>query len=129
MTSVTHGIATAFATSPTADTCWNSSRPSGARASVTVHCSRHIRASRAFTPMTPASGPAAPVANNTPTATKLSQKPGCISAHGSRATTSAQVQSQTKGQGQRRPARRSGATAASIHTVRCEGRPQPLKSA
>jgi hypothetical protein len=44
------------------------------------------------------------VANNTPTATKLSQNPACVSAQGSSRTTTAQASSQTVGQGQLTPA-------------------------
>ena len=69
------------------------------------------------------------MANSAATATKLSQKPACISAQGSAITTTAQASSHTQGQGQRRPAMRSSATAASISTVRCEGTPQPLNKA
>ncbi|MNV64010.1 hypothetical protein D3C71_1566340 [compost metagenome] len=78
-------------------------------------------------PGTPGSG--ADAANSTPTATKLSQKPGCHSAQGSVSTTAASASSQTWCQGQRAPARRSAATTASIRAVRCAGRPQPLSSA
>ncbi|MDT4846317.1 hypothetical protein FQZ97_803330 [compost metagenome] len=129
ITSVTHGIASALATSPTADTCWNSSRLSGVSASVIVHCSRKKRPRRVSALTLPSPGTAVAEANSTATATKLSQKPACSSAQGSAATTTAAVSSQTCGHGQRRPVRRNSATAASIQTVRCEGTPQPLKSA
>ena len=69
------------------------------------------------------------VANNTPTATKLSQKPACVNAQGSTATTTAQASSQTVGQGHCRPLRRSAATVASITIVRWAGTPQPLNTA
>ena len=128
-TSVTHGIATALASRPTSDTCWNSSRLSGASASVMTHCSRKKPSRRDEAPARGSPGTDASVANSTPTATKLSQKPACISAHGSSATTTAAVSSHTCGHGQRLPVSRSTATVASIHTVRCEGTPQPLKSA
>ena len=129
ITSVTQGIATRLATSPTSDTCWNSSRLRGVSASVIVHCSRSSRHSRARRPGRVSPGSPASVANSTPTATKLSQKPACVRAQGSSATTTAAVSSQPCGQGQRRPVRRSSATVASIQTVRCDGTPQPLNSA
>ena len=69
------------------------------------------------------------VANRTPTATKLSQKPACSMAQGSAATTAVQASSNTCGQGQRLPDSRSSATQNSINTVRCDGTPQPLKKA
>ena len=124
-TSVTQGIATAFAGRLTTEICWKSSSVRGVNPSVTTHCSRSIRASRP--PSAPS--PFAPAANSTPTATKLIQKPACISAQGSSRTTTEQANSQTQGQGQRRPDKRSKATAASIHTVRREGNPQPLNTA
>jgi hypothetical protein len=102
---------------------------SGVSASVMTHCSRKNCHSRRRAPLRVSPGTAASVANSTPTATKLSQKPACINAHGSAATTTAAVSSHTCGHGQRRPVRRSSATVASIHTVRCDGTPQPLKSA
>lgn len=130
ITSVTQGIATALAASPTSDTCWKNSSPSGASASVTTHCSRRNASRRAAGPArAAASGRAKPVVKRMPTAAKLSQKPACISAHGSAATTTAAISSHTIGQGQRRPERRSSDAAASIQTVRCEGTPQPLKTA
>lgn len=128
-TSVTQGIATALASRPTTDTCWKSNRLSGVSASVITHCSRKKASSRADRPAASSAGRMKPVANRMPTATKLSQKPACISAHGSTATTTAAISSQTWGHGQRRPVSRSSAAVASIHTVRCEGTPQPLKSA
>ena len=140
-TSVTHGMASALASRPTTDTCPNSSSVSGVRAIVITHCSRIARASaepalpmRSRQPLSTASaaactGSPASVANSTPTATKLSQKPACNSAHGSIVTTTAQASSHTCGHGQRRPDRRSKPTVASIQTVRCAGTPQPLNSA
>ena len=133
-TNVTHGIASALASKPTRETCWNSNKVSGVSASVMVHCSRKCRARlaprrAARVAAVPLWGSSAPVANSTPTATKLSQKPACIKAHGSTAITTAQALNQCAGHGQRRPVRRSKATVASIHTVRWEGTPQPLNSA
>ena len=51
-------------------------------------------------------GPAS-VAKRMPTATKLSQKPGCSRAQGSRRHTQAAASPQVYGQGHRSPARRS----------------------
>ena len=72
---------------------------------------------------------AAVVANNTPTATKLSQKPACISAQGSMATTTAPASNHTWGQGHCRPDLRRQATVANINKVLCAGTPQPLNKA
>ena len=72
---------------------------------------------------------ALPEAINSPTATKDSQKPGCSSAQGSRAVTTAAAASSTSGAGQRRPAWASAAAVASIHTVRWAGTPQPANAA
>jgi hypothetical protein len=74
-------------------------------------------------------GTEASVANSTPTATKLSQKPGLHQRprvgrhhHGGRQQPHVRPRPAPAGEAQQ-------ATAASIHTVRCEGTPQPLKSA
>ncbi len=141
-TSVTQGMASALASRPTTDTWPNSSSVSGVSASVITHCSRNMaptlasrRAARVSVEGSPAAAESAArwlpesVANSTPTATKLNQKPACSSAQGSRVTTTAQASSHTCGQGQRRPDRRSRPTVASIHTVRCAGTPQPLNRA
>ena len=72
---------------------------------------------------------AEPAANNTPTATKLNQKPAWYKAQGSITTTTAKTPNQIQGQGQTRPDRRNTTTTASIHTVRCAGTPQPLNTA
>lgn len=69
------------------------------------------------------------VANKTPTATKLNQKPLCNKAHGSNATTTAQASIHTMVQGQRAPDSRNSATVASIRQVRCAGTPQPENTA
>ena len=128
-TTVTHGIASRLASSPTTEACPNSSSVSGVSARVTTHCSRSKAFNRPLTPVAPA--PAAPesVAKSTPTATKLSQKPACSQAHGSNASTSAQASSHVSHHGQRTPTSRSAASVASISTVRCAGTPQPLNSA
>ena len=145
--SVTHGIATALASSPTSETWLNSSSDSGVSASVTTHCSRTARRSpppelassagqnpglSAFfklkVPVAPVAwARVAPesVANNTPTATNDSQNPACIKAHGSSATTTAMASSQVCNQGHCRPLWRSSTTVASIQMVRCAGTPQP----
>ena len=131
---VTHGMASRLAASATAEACPNSTSPSGVSASVMRACSRKKRRARRHRPgassapeAKPPAGPS--LANSMPTATKLSQKPGCSSAHGCSASTAAQAVSQVACQGQRKPASRSSATAASISTVRCAGTPQPLSSA
>ena len=155
-TSVTHGIASALATSPTRDTWPNSSNVSGASATVMTHCSRNIAPTlatacaalppkganlpwggpaedwslkSALAPVLPARVAPESVANSTPTATKLNQKPGCNNAHGSTATTTAQASNQTCGQGQRAPVKRSSETVASMVQVRCAGTPQPENTA
>jgi hypothetical protein len=128
-TSVVHGMATTLAAKPTSDTCPNSSSVSGVIANVITHCSRSMERNRAPALIPRALPAIGSVANSTATATKLSQKPGCSSAHGSSARTTAQASSHTCGHGQRRPDRRKSATTASMHTVRCAGTPQPLKSA
>ena len=129
-TMVTQGMASRLASSPTNDTWPNNTSTNGVSAQVTSHCSRHSpRAQRpGCTPWARGSAPGPP-AYNTPTATKLSQKPACSKAQGSTATTAAPASSHTSGQGQRRPPRRSSKTTASISTVRCAGTPQPLKTA
>ena len=58
-----------------------------------------------------------------------SQKPGCSSAHGSSAVTTLAAASSTSSHGQRTPDARSSVTVASIQTVRCDGTPQPEKTA
>ena len=58
-----------------------------------------------------------------------SQKPGCISAHGSSAVTTAAARSRTSSHGQRRPDSCNSTTVASIQTVRCAGTPEPEKIA
>ena len=130
---VTQGIATRLASKPTMETCPNSSKPSGASASEISHCSRQSAASfdkNRFVALLSSVGAApASVASSTPTATKLSQKPACHSAHGSATTTTASASSQTHGHGQRTPHHCSRATTASMHTVRCAGSPQPLNMA
>ena len=125
--SVTQGMANRFATRPTSETWPNSSSVNGASATVTTSCSRSSTSSRAPTPRA-LPGPGSD-ANNTPTATKLSQKPAWVSAQGSASTTTPPTSSQTAGQGQWRADSRNTATAASIQTVRCAGTPQPLNSA
>ena len=128
-TRVTHGIAKALANSPTRETCPNSNRVKGVSARVMTPCSLANAAKRALTPGGAEAPSPASVANNTPTATKLNQKPACSMAQGSNSTTTAQASSHTWGQGQRLPDRRNKPTAASMSTVRCEGTPQPLKTA
>ena len=66
---------------------------------------------------------------NKPTATNDSQKPACSSAHGSSALTTTAATSRIIGHGQRRPDACSTVTVASIHTVRCDGTPQPENKA
>ena len=92
---MTHGIATPFASKPTAEICWNSSSVSGVKAQrddplLAPHAGEPACDAGAL-----AMSSSASAANRTPTATKLSQKPGCIRAQGSSATTTAQAQSQT----------------------------------
>ena len=128
-TSVTHGIASALASSPTSDTWPNNSRLNGVSASVMTHCSRINTRNLERRRVAPVCELPASLANSTPTATKLNQKPACSNAHGSTATTTAQASSQTCGQGQRTPSSRSVPTVASISTVRCAGTPQPLNKA
>ncbi len=135
-TSVTQGMASALAASPTSDTWPNSSSVNGASATVITHCSRSALPAWASSRRsgwlpaglgaTPAPGSAA---NKMPTATKLSQKPACNSAHGSSATTTAQASNQTCVHGQRSANSRSRLTVASMQMVRCEGTPQPLNTA
>ena len=153
--SVTQGIATALASNPTSDTWLNSSKDSGVSASVTTHCSRAIfrkpvskpapaaaalcRAKVAETVFLWSKGPVAPVerslaapesvANSTPTATNESQKPACISAHGSSTSTTVMASNQTKGHGQVLPPCLSKITVASIQMVRWAGTPQPENNA
>ena len=58
-----------------------------------------------------------------------SQNPGCSRAQGSNALTTDAAASSTSGHGQRRPSECSTVTVTSIHTVRCEGTPQPENTA
>ena len=58
-----------------------------------------------------------------------SQNPGCNSAHGSKALTTTAAPISTSGHGQRRPKACNTVTVANIHTVLCEGTPQPEKTA
>ena len=58
-----------------------------------------------------------------------SQKPACVSAHGSKTVTTNAAASRTSAHGQRRPPACSSVTVASIQTVRCDGTPQPAKNA
>ena len=87
MSKVTTGMAARLASKPTTENCPNNSSVSGASAMVTTPCSRTNPATdRPARPSTPPPDgrcvrPGS-VANRMPTATKLSQKPGCISAHG-----------------------------------------------
>ena len=64
-----------------------------------------------------------------PTATNESQKPACISAHGSIAVTTTPASSSTSSQGQRTPSVCDSVTTASIQIVRCDGTPQPENTA
>ena len=58
-----------------------------------------------------------------------SQKPACVSAQGSSSVTTNAAASSTSSHGQRNPPDCSSTTVASIHTVRCDGTPQPAKNA
>jgi len=66
---------------------------------------------------------------STPTATKLSQKPGCSHAQGSVISTAPSTTSHCTGQGQWRAPARSHSPRASMSTVRWAGTPQPAASA
>jgi len=134
-TSVTSGIATRLAAKPTSDTCWKHTSESGARPSVATTCPRSSPRrrsnSRAARPGGTGGGArrTSPDASSSPTAANDSQNPACSSAHGSSAVTTTAAASQTSGQGHRLPHACSAVTAASIHTVRCAGTPQPEKTA
>ena len=130
-TSVTQGIATALASRPTSETCWNSSSVSGVSASVTTHCSRSMRAAglRRQAGAPPRRRPAS-VANSTPTATKLSQKPGLhqrprVDRHHHRAGQQPDTRPGPAPAAEAQQRRRRPASS----TVRCDGTPQPLNSA
>ena len=153
--SVTQGMATALASNPTSDTWLNSNKDSGVSASVTTHCSRATFRKPPSKPVPAVAAlcrpealkiaflgskwPVAPVArslaapesvaNSTPTAINESQKPACISAHGSSTNTTAMASSQTKGHGQVLPPCLSKITVASIQMVRWAGTPQPENNA
>jgi hypothetical protein len=66
---------------------------------------------------------------STPTATKLSQKPGCIHAQGSHASTTAIAAAAKVYQGHTRPLKRNTTASPSINTVRCAGTPHPANTA
>jgi hypothetical protein len=131
---VTQGMASKLASNPTKETCPKNNNPSGAKATVTMNCSRTKAPARldqtldqtgCFSP----GSQAWPVAIKIPTATKLSQKPGCNMAQGSQVSTTAPAKAQTNGPGQSRADSLSSTTTANIHIVRCAGTPQPLNKA
>ena len=66
---------------------------------------------------------------NNPTATNDSQNPACSNAHGSSAVTTTPAASSTNSHGQRTPSVCESVTTASIQIVRCDGTPQPEKTA
>src|SRR3990167_8292459 len=133
---VTQGMASALASKPTNETWLNSSSDKSVSAIVTTHCSRaarhrpakgltsHGRQNQCSASFCESNLPLAPVsrtssapesvANNTPTATNDNQKPPCISAQGSTATTTAMASSQICCQGHCLPLCRSSTTVASI---------------
>jgi hypothetical protein len=133
-TNVTQGMASKLASKPTKETCPKNNNPSGAKATVTMSCSRSNAPARLNTTLaqtgcfSPGSH-AWPVAIKIPTATKLSQKPGCNMAQGSHVSTTAPAKAQTKCPGQSRADSLSSTTTANIHIVRCAGTPQPLNKA
>jgi len=117
--SVTQGMASRLATNPTSENWPNSQSVSGARAKVTTACVRTSTHDARLKEDPPAeAGGATVLANNTPTATKLNQNPGCSKAQGSTTTTATIASSHTAGQGQRRPLSLSATTAANMSTVR-----------
>ena len=118
-------MATRLASSPTSDTWPNHISVSGANASVMLHWVR----SRPTSLPQPRAWASESSAISTPTATKLSQKPGCSQAQGSQTSTTAMTTTPTTGQGQRRPSKRKPHTTASISTVRCAGMPHPENTA
>jgi hypothetical protein len=163
-TRVTQGIASKLANKPTKDTWPKNSSVKGAKAKVTVACSRNkarllrrtawpvpstLRApSRCINdkrrlptrhggaPPSARSGASGlgtwrcePEAINTPTATKLNQKPGCSKAQGSHASTTEPASNQTSAPCQWRADTLSKTTTPSIHSVRWAGTPQPLNKA
>jgi hypothetical protein len=69
------------------------------------------------------------VAINTPTATKLNQKPGYNKAQGSQVSTTAQAVNQTHAPCHWRADKRNKTTTHSMSKVRCAGTPQPLNKA
>ena len=69
------------------------------------------------------------MAKSTPTATKLSQNPGCNRAHGSMSKTVAAAVARIACQGHVIPHVRNRATVSSMVQVRCAGTPQPLNQA
>ena len=136
ITSVTSGIAIRLAAKPTSETCWKKTIDSGASPMVARACVRRpLRAAMRMRSRQPAGGAAASSRDtgsatiNKPTATNDNQKPGCNIAHGSSAVTTTAAANSTNDAGQHTPIVRSSATAASIHTVRCAGTPQPASSA
>jgi len=141
--SVTSGIATRLASSPTSETWWKKAMVSGASPTVATSWVRSMprtlahacprrrrhRLAPASTRQVAATTWSASVAISSATATKDSQKPGCSSAQGSHSVTTAAVAHSTAGQGHWRPACASSVTAPSISTVRCAGTPQPANTA
>ena len=112
-TSVTDGIATRLARKPTSETCWKKTSVSGVRPSVAIDLGAQIARAHARARVAPAA-PARPRrrrwrrlrargddAISRPTAANDSQKPACVSAHGSRPVTTTAAASSTSGHGQR----------------------------
>ncbi len=132
---LTQGMATRLASMPTQDSCPKNNKPKGASAKEMSHCSRHKPHARTSKARTAPVGCAfarttpVPVSINTPTATKLSQKPACNMAQGSSTKTTTPAAAHTSAAGQWRACQRKSVTTPSIQTVRCAGTPQPLNSA
>ena len=130
ISSVTSGMATRLASTPTRLNCWKNTSDSGARPSVATAWARRWAASSPLAPRPGAGAPAiGSLAISSATAVNDNQKPGCSSAQGSTAVTTTAAASSTSAQGQRQPALRKATATASISTVRWAGTPQPASSA
>src|SRR5262245_35442800 len=122
-TKLTTGIAIAFATGATAETCWNSTSRSGASPTVIAHCTRPQPivqcASRSVE---------TPTYNITATAANDSQNPGETTAHGSASSTTASAIASTREEDCIRSSQSAAATTAIMYRVRCAGTANPASS-
>ena len=108
-TRLTTGIATAFASGETTETCWKSSSTSGASPTVIAHCTRPHCASQCRRPTRSAA-----TYSMRATAPNDSQKPADTAAHGSRTRTIASAAASTRDDDCMRSSQSATATTVTI---------------